>query len=30
MIYKLDKKDYYKIKRLLQTPDQKNDLTLIQ
>lgn len=28
MIYKLDKKDYYKIKRLLQTPDQKNDLTL--
>ncbi|PFS01991.1 GNAT family N-acetyltransferase [Bacillus thuringiensis] len=28
MIYKLEKKDYYKIKRLLQTPDQKNDLTL--
>lgn len=28
MIYKLDKRDYYKIKRLLQTPDQKNDLTL--
>ncbi|MBD8520837.1 GNAT family N-acetyltransferase [Lysinibacillus fusiformis] len=28
MIYKLDKKDYYKIKRLLETPDQKNDLTL--
>lgn len=24
----MDKKDYFKIKRLLQTPDQKNDLTL--
>ncbi|QKG84877.1 GNAT family N-acetyltransferase [Kroppenstedtia pulmonis] len=28
MIYQLDKRDYYKIKKLLQTPDQKNDLTL--
>ncbi len=28
MIYKLDKKDYQKIRTLLRTPEQKNDLTL--
>ncbi|MEH6943244.1 GNAT family N-acetyltransferase [Bacillus sp. JJ722] len=28
MIYKLDKKDYQKIRSLLQTPEQQNDLTL--
>ncbi|KNF09033.1 GNAT acetyltransferase [Gottschalkia purinilytica] len=28
MIYKLDKKDYHKIRTILRTPDQINDLTL--
>lgn len=28
MIYKLDKKDYPKVRALLQTPEQQNDLTL--